>query len=48
MCNLNTVKLNFPLKKMFGGNENEVISANEIASFEFPRKIFPKRKLAKL
>ena len=35
----------FLLWEIFHGNLNEAISANEIASFRFPRKISLKRKL---
>ena len=37
--------VNFLLRKNFRGNLNETISANKIASFRFPLKIFLKRKL---
>ena len=37
---------NFLLRKSLCGNLNEAISANEIASFRFPRDIFLKRKFA--
>ena len=36
--------VNFLLRKSLRGNLNEAISANEIASFRFPRDIFLKRK----
>ena len=39
------LKVNFPLRKIFCGNLNAPISTGEIASFNFARKIFLKRKL---
>ena len=52
---VSVVKVSFLLKKTFRGSRNDVISlvkidvtfisGNEIASFNFPRKIFLKRKL---
>ena len=37
--------ISVPLRKTFRGNLYETISTNEIASFRFPLKVFPKRKL---
>ena len=42
---LEIVKRNFIVRKIFYGNLNEAISANEITSFRFPLNIFLESKL---
>ena len=43
--NNKSLKVNFPLRKIFRGNLTAAISTNKIASFRSARKIFLKRKL---
>ena len=42
---LQSLKIDFPLRKIFRGNLNKAFSASGITSFRFPRKISHKKKL---